>query len=56
MGSLDPDPGGAKIFTKIEKSSEILCFEVLNVFFLGLLASVAWSSFKEASGYVNCNI
>jgi hypothetical protein len=25
--------GGAKIFTKIEKSSEILCFEVLDVFF-----------------------
>jgi hypothetical protein len=24
---------GAKIFTKIEKSLEILCFEVLDVFF-----------------------
>jgi hypothetical protein len=29
----DPDPGGQKLPTKIEKSTELSCFEVLDVFF-----------------------
>ncbi len=46
---LDPDPEGQKWPTEIEKSWEILCFEVLDVLFWGLKASpVAWTSFKEA--------
>jgi hypothetical protein len=28
----EPDPGGQKLTTKIEKSKEILCFEVLDVY------------------------
>jgi hypothetical protein len=43
------DPGGKKWTTKIEKSSEISCFEVLDVLFWGLKASpVAWTSFLKA--------
>jgi hypothetical protein len=43
---LDPDPGGQKL-PKKTKSSEISCFELLDV--LGLKASsVAWKSFTEA--------
>jgi hypothetical protein len=30
FGRLNPDPGGQKITTKIEKSEEISCFEVLD--------------------------
>jgi hypothetical protein len=46
-----PDPGGKKWPTKIEKSTEFSCFEVLDVFFWGLKASpVAWASFMEAWG------
>jgi hypothetical protein len=30
---LDPDPEGQKLPAKIEKSQEILCFEVLDVLF-----------------------
>jgi hypothetical protein len=30
---LDPDPGGQKLPTKIEKSRELSCFEVLDVLF-----------------------
>jgi hypothetical protein len=29
----DPDPGGQKLPTKIEKSTEFSCFEVLDVHF-----------------------
>jgi hypothetical protein len=29
----DPDPGGKKLPTKIEKSTEFSCFEVLDVIF-----------------------
>jgi hypothetical protein len=29
----DPDPGGQKLPTKIEKSTEFSCFEVLDVLF-----------------------
>jgi hypothetical protein len=29
----EPNPGGQKLPTKKEKSSEISCFEVLDVFF-----------------------
>jgi hypothetical protein len=29
--SLDPDPGGQKLPTKIEKGTEMSCFEVLDV-------------------------
>jgi hypothetical protein len=43
------DPGGKKWHTKIEKSTEFSCFEVLDVHFWGLKASpVAWASFMEA--------
>jgi hypothetical protein len=43
------DPKGQKLPTKIEKSTEFPCFEMLDVLFLGLKASpVAWESFKEA--------
>jgi hypothetical protein len=39
----------AKINQKIDKSEEISCFEVLDVLFSGLGASVAtWTSFMEA--------
>ncbi len=42
----DPESGGQKWPTKIEKSYEISCFEVLDVLFWGLKASpVAWTSF-----------
>jgi len=45
----DPDPGEQKLPTKIEKSTEFSCFEVLDVHFRGLEASsVAWASFMEA--------
>ncbi len=45
----DPDPVGQKWPTKIEKSTEFSCFEVLDVLFWGLKASpVAWVSFMEA--------
>ncbi len=47
----DPDPhsGEHRRLTKIEKSKEISCFEVLDVLFWGLKASpVAWKSFMEA--------
>jgi hypothetical protein len=45
----DPDPGRQKLPTKIEKSLEFSCFEVLDVLFSGLKASpVAWASFMEA--------
>jgi hypothetical protein len=30
---MDPDEGGQKLPTKEEKSSEISCFEVLDVLF-----------------------
>jgi len=30
---LNPDPGGQKIHTNIEKSKEFSCFEVLDVLF-----------------------
>ncbi len=44
----DPDQGGQKWPTKIEKSTEILCIEVLDVLFWGLKASsVAWAFFIE---------
>jgi hypothetical protein len=33
IGRLDPDPGGQKLPTKIEKSEEISCFEILDVLF-----------------------
>ncbi len=47
----DPDPGGQKWPTKIEKNYEISYFEVLNVLFWGLKASpVAWTSFVDAKG------
>jgi hypothetical protein len=47
--NADPDPGGKKLPTKIEKSTEFSCFEVLDVLFGGLKASpVAWASFMEA--------
>jgi hypothetical protein len=40
-----PDPGGQKLPTKKQNSLEILCFEVLDVFFWWLKASsVAWTS------------
>jgi hypothetical protein len=46
MGSLDPDPGGKKLPTKIEK---IKFFKVLDALFCGLKASlVSWTSFMEA--------
>ncbi len=52
---LDPDsirsvdPGGQKWSTKTGKSSEISCFEVLDVLFWGLKASpIAWTFFIEA--------
>ncbi len=45
----DKDPGGQKWPQKIEKSTEISCFEVLDVLFCGLKASpVAWAFFMEA--------
>ncbi len=45
----DSDPGEQKWPTKIEKSTEFSCFEVLDVLFWGLKASpVAWASFLEA--------
>ncbi len=46
----DPDPGGQKWHTKIEKSTEFSCLEVLDVLFWGLKAAspVAWVSFMEA--------
>jgi hypothetical protein len=45
----DPDPGGQKLPTKIEKRKEISCFEMYDVIFSGLQASpVAWASFREA--------
>ncbi len=45
----DPDLGGQKWPTKIGKSTEFSCFEVLDVLFWGLEASpVAWASFMEA--------
>jgi hypothetical protein len=28
----DPDPGGQKLPRKIEKSKEVSCFEVLDIF------------------------
>jgi hypothetical protein len=31
--TLDPDPGGQKLPTKIEKRKEFSCFEVLDVLF-----------------------
>jgi hypothetical protein len=41
----DPDPGGQKRPTKVEKNYEILCFEVLDVLFRELKASfVTWTS------------
>jgi hypothetical protein len=33
FGQPDPDPGGQKLPTKIEKGEEISCFEVLDVLF-----------------------
>jgi hypothetical protein len=46
---LDPDPGGQKLPTNIEKSKEFSCFEGLDVLFLGLKASpVACAGFMEA--------
>ncbi len=39
LSRLDADPGGQKWPTKIEKSEEISCFEVLDVLFWGLKAS-----------------
>ncbi len=56
---LDPDPDPhtnsgsgsrrAKVTPKNRKRTEFLSFEVLDVFFLGLMASpVAWASFMEA--------
>jgi hypothetical protein len=54
MRSADPDSEfrsgyrRAKMTHKKRKSLEILCFEVLDVFFSGLKASsVAWTSFME---------
>ncbi len=45
----DPDPGGGEWPTKIEKSTEFSCFEVMDVLFWGLKTSpVAWASFMEA--------
>ncbi len=45
----DPDPGGQKWPTKIEKSTEFSCVEVLDFLFWGLKASpVDWASFVEA--------
>jgi hypothetical protein len=48
MGSLDPyppDPRGKKWPRKIENSPEISSFEMLDVLFYGLKASlVAWTS------------
>jgi hypothetical protein len=45
---LDPDPGGPKITHKNRKSGEILNFEVMDVLFCGLKASlVAWTFFME---------
>jgi len=42
---VDPDPAGP---TKIEKSQEISCFEVLDVLYSGMKASpLAWTSFLE---------
>ncbi len=47
--NLDPDPRGQQLDTKIEKSEEISCFEVLDVLFCGQKASpVAWMFFIEA--------
>jgi hypothetical protein len=50
IGNSDPYPGGQKRPTKIEKSYEIIsCFEVLDVFFSGVKASVVdWTSIMEA--------
>jgi hypothetical protein len=45
----DPDPGGQKLPQKLEKRTEFLSFEVVDVIFLGLkVSSVAWASFMEA--------
>jgi hypothetical protein len=45
---VDPDPGEQKLPTKIEKSQEISCFEVLDVLYSGMKASpLAWTSFLE---------
>jgi hypothetical protein len=35
-----PDPGGQKVPQKNEKNKEFSCFEVLDVLFWGLMASL----------------
>jgi hypothetical protein len=45
----DPDPGGKKLPTKVEKNQEISCFEVLDVLFGELKVSpVTWKFFMDA--------
>jgi hypothetical protein len=45
----DPDPGGQKWPTKLEKNQEVSCFQVLDVLFGELkTSSVTWTSFMEA--------
>jgi hypothetical protein len=56
-----PDSGSGSRRTKIthknRKIFEISCFEELDVLFCGLKASsVAWTSFMEAQGKVNCSL
>jgi hypothetical protein len=47
--NLDPDPGGQKFPTKVEKICKISCFEVLDGLFRELKAfSVTWTYFMEA--------
>jgi hypothetical protein len=46
IGNADPDLGGQKLPTKIEKSEEISGFEVPGTGYSLLLR--AWSSFMEA--------
>jgi hypothetical protein len=48
---MDPDPGGQKWPTKVEKNFLSSCFEVLDGLFWELTASsVTWKFFKEAKG------
>jgi hypothetical protein len=46
---MDPDPGGQKWPTKVEKKFKRSCFEVLDGLFWELKASsVTWTFFMEA--------
>jgi hypothetical protein len=55
MRSVDPDPGGQKLLTKIEKSKEFSCFEVLDVLLWGVEGFSYSLGVLYGSIDINCN-